>query len=336
MAPPVPNLSFDNNDRVRELAGEFGSHLTLVGQAFQVEVTQRGTDLWITSRGGDVDLAGAALAALYELVEAGFALHPTDVQHALRLLATDPTVKLASYFNDTVIYGMGRKPVVPRTPGQRAYVHAMRGNTVVFGVGPAGTGKTFLSVAMAAAALQKGLVKRIILTRPAVEAGEKLGFLPGDLNEKVDPYLRPLYDSLEAMMPAERMGKLLERKVIEVAPLAFMRGRTLSDAYVLLDEAQNTTRAQMRMFLTRLGSNSRVVVNGDVTQVDLPRGVESGMVNALRLLHGVSDIGVVEFGPEDVIRHPLVADIIRAYERDDQSRRDERDARQAQRDARHR
>jgi len=285
-----------------------------------VDIQQRGTQFWLTSKGGSVDDAELALRKLYALTQRGFSLHPRDVEHALRILGQQPDADLAAWFTDVVVMGIGRKPVVPRTPGQRAYVHAMREHDVVFGVGPAGTGKTFLAVAMAVAALGRGEIKRIILTRPAVEAGEKLGFLPGDVIDKVDPYLRPLYDSLAAMMPLDRVRRLMERQIIEVAPLAFMRGRTLSDAYVLLDEAQNTTRAQMRMFLTRLGEGSRMVINGDITQIDLPRREQSGMVHALGVLEDVPQVGVVSFGPEDVIRHPMVAAIIRAYARDDRGR----------------
>jgi phosphate starvation-inducible PhoH-like protein len=213
--------------------------------------------------------------------------------------------------------------VTPRTAGQRAYVDQLRRHDVVFGVGPAGTGKTYLAVAMAAAALLRGDVKRIVLTRPAVEAGEKLGFLPGDLAEKIDPYLRPLYDALFDVLGAERTARLLERQVIEVAPLAFMRGRTLAEAYVILDEAQNTTIEQMKMFLTRLGERSRMVVTGDPSQVDLPRGAPSGLADALRVLDGVPTVAVARFTAADVVRHPLVADIIGAYERDDARQRGE-------------
>jgi phosphate starvation-inducible PhoH-like protein len=236
-----------------------------------------------------------------------------DVRHSLRILRDDPASDLRSFFADTILTNLDNRPIAPRSAGQRAYVHALRAHDIVFGVGPAGTGKTYMAMAMAVAALKRGDVKRIILTRPAVEAGEKLGFLPGDLSEKVDPYLRPLYDALADMIPQDRVVRLLEKQVIEVAPLAFMRGRTLDRAYVVLDEAQNTTREQMKMFLTRMGNGSRMVITGDVTQIDLPRRSDSGMVEGLRILEGVEWIGVVHLTSRDVVRHPLVAEIIDAY-----------------------
>ncbi|MBX2800944.1 MAG: PhoH family protein [Myxococcales bacterium] len=214
------------------------------------------------------------------------------------------------------------RPITPRSGGQRAYVDALRNHEVVFGVGPAGTGKTYLAMAVAVAALKRGKVRRLILTRPAVEAGEKLGFLPGDLSEKVDPYLRPLFDALADMLPHERVTRMMERRVIEVAPLAFMRGRTLNQAYVVLDEAQNTTREQMKMFLTRLGEGSSMVITGDTTQIDLPRKGDSGLVHAVRVLSDVERIGIVKLGSRDVVRHTLVSQIVEAYARasTDQSR----------------
>ena len=313
-------MRFDDNDRVRELVGEFGAHLKILSRALSVEVTQRGGELRISSSGGDVDDAASLLRQLYAVISKGYPLHAADVHHAIRLTRADPDADLASWFSDTVLVGNEKRPIVPRSANQRLYVEAMRRHAVTFGVGPAGTGKTFLATAMAVSALRKGQVKRIVLTRPAVEAGEKLGFLPGDLSEKVDPYLRPLFDALNMMFPPERVARLVEKQIIEVAPLAFMRGRTLAESYVLLDEAQNTTVSQMRMFLTRLGEGSRMVVNGDITQVDLGRGVESGMVHALRVLADVEEIGMVQFGAEDVVRHPMVASIIRAYETDDRER----------------
>ncbi|MEZ4239534.1 MAG: PhoH family protein [Myxococcota bacterium] len=218
-----------------------------------------------------VALAARVLSELYTLVQRGHAIGPTDVEHALRIVRTDPGSDLQSYFEDTIVVNVDGKPLCARSAGQRRYVEQLRSHQLVFGVGPAGTGKTYLAMAVAVAALKRGQVRRLILTRPAVEAGEKLVFLPGDLSEKVDPYLRPLYDALEDMMPVERVEKMLEKGVIEVAPLAFMRGRTLSHAFVVLDEAQNTTREQMKMFLTRLGEGSRMVITGDTTQIDLPR-----------------------------------------------------------------
>jgi len=297
----------------------------VVEQAYQVAIASRGAQLWVISTGGEVAPANRALLALYGLIERGHSLQVADVRHAVQLLQHDPTADLNAYFSNTVLAPYGSRPIVPRTVGQRRYVAAMRASEVVFGVGPAGTGKTYLAAAMAVAELKKGNVKRLILTRPAVEAGEKLGFLPGDLSEKVDPYVRPLFDALQVMLPGERMEQLIERRIIEVAPLAYMRGRTLSDAVVLLDEAQNTTIAQMRMFLTRLGEGSRMIVNGDVTQVDLPRGQQSGLVHAVQVLEGVPGIEVVRFDSSDVIRHALVARVIDAYDRHARQHHGERD-----------
>ena len=278
-------------------------------------VSQRGSTLQV-GPGEGADDALHALRQLLEMVRAGQPMHASDVDHALRIVRRDPGAKLADYFNDTVVVTSAGRPVSPRTPGQRRYLQALRRYEMVFGVGPAGTGKTYLAVAIAAAALLRGDVERIVLTRPAVEAGEKLGVLPGVLNEKVDPYLRPLYDALFDMLTPERTGRLLEKQVIEVAPLAFMRGRTLSSAYVILDEGQNTTVEQMKMFLTRLGENSRMVITGDDTQVDLPRGARSGLAHSLEVLRGIPDIGLVRLSSEDVVRHGLVAEIVEAYERE--------------------
>ncbi|MEQ1500664.1 MAG: PhoH family protein [Myxococcota bacterium] len=240
------------------------------------------------------------------------------MEHAIRILRTDPSADLAAYFEDTILVNVDGRPLCPRSAGQRAYVDLLRSHDVVFGVGPAGTGKTYLAMAAAVAALKRGQVRRVVLTRPAVEAGEKLGFLPGDLSEKVDPYLRPLYDALSDMIPGDRVAKMLEKGVIEVAPLAFMRGRTLNHAFIVLDEAQNTTREQMKMFLTRLGEGSRMVITGDTTQIDLPRKRDSGLIHALDVLDGVSKIGLCRLTGTDVVRHPLVMSIVDAYESYDQ------------------
>ncbi len=323
-------LTFDDNARIRELVGEFGAHLDMVARALDVDVHQRGTTVWVGMPGaaaGDADaarrvaVASRVLEQLYDYIGRGHALHPTDVHHAIRILRADPRADLSAFFDDTVLMNVDGRPISPRSPGQRAYVQALRSHDVVLGIGPAGSGKTYLAMAMAVSALQRGTVRRIVLTRPAVEAGEKLGFLPGDLSEKVDPYLRPLFDALRDMVPRDRLARMLERGIIEVAPLAFMRGRTLDDAYVVLDEAQNTTSEQMRMFLTRLGERARMVVTGDVTQIDLPPRATSGLVEALTVLQDVGRIGVVRLKPEDIVRHPLVADIVDAYDRADRTRR---------------
>ncbi|TVQ92830.1 MAG: PhoH family protein [Deltaproteobacteria bacterium] len=312
---PEHCLTVNDAHQLRELVGEFGAHLKLIERAFEVRVRQRGGAIVVDPAPQAAQALGALRQLLY-LVRKGHALHPSDVEQALRIVGRDPAADLGAFFSDTVVVTTSGRSITPRTVGQQKYIDLLRRFDVVFGIGPAGTGKTYLAVATAAAALLKGEVKRIVLTRPAVEAGEKLGFLPGDLNEKVDPYLRPLYDALYDVLGPERTARLLERQTIEVAPLAFMRGRTLSESFVILDEAQNTTVEQMKMFLTRLGERSRMVITGDDTQVDLPRGSTSGLVDAVRVLDGVSRIGVARFTSADVVRHPLVADIIGAYEVD--------------------
>ncbi len=309
-------LTFDDNDHFRELVGEFGSHLKLISTALGITVEQRGSGVAIDAEDGDVrgEVAARVLSELYALVERGHALHRNDVAHAVRILRSDPSADLAGYFGDAILVTNEGRPITPRSAGQRQYVDSLRNHEVVFGIGPAGTGKTYLAMAVAVAALKRGKVRRIVLTRPAVEAGEKLGFLPGDLTEKVDPYLRPLYDALADMLPPERVARMLDRRVIEVAPLAFMRGRTLNHAYVVLDEAQNTTREQMKMFLTRLGEGSSMVITGDTTQIDLPRKSDSGLVHAVEVLGEVPGVGVTRMTAGDVVRHPLVSAIVDAYE----------------------
>jgi phosphate starvation-inducible PhoH-like protein len=311
-------------DVARELAGELGSNLRMVGDALGVKVSQRGGSLRITAEGRQQRVAVRLFEELGRLAAEGRQVHPADVRDGLRILTQHPDTDLASYFRDVVVLDARRKPITPRTTNQRRYVAAMRRAEVVFGLGPAGTGKTFLAMALAVSFLRKGACRKIILTRPAVEAGEKLGFLPGDLTEKVDPYLRPLFDALAEMMEPQELAGLMQKNVIEVAPLAFMRGRTLQDAFVVLDEAQNTTVEQMKMFLTRLGTMSRMVITGDPTQVDLPRGRRSGLAHAVELLRDVPPIEVVGFDAGDVVRHPLVARIIAAYERDAAREREER------------
>ncbi len=316
-------LTFDKAHVLQDVAGELGSHLSMISEVLGVDVSQRGSTLRLTvadERAEQLLKAEHLLSQLYELVEGGFALHTTDVDHALRIVERDTQASLSAFFADAVFVTPGRKPITPRTAGQREYARVLREYDIALGVGPAGTGKTFLAVASALAALLKGQVKRILLTRPAVEAGEKLGFLPGDLVEKVNPYLRPLYDALEHMLSAEKVARLLERGVIEVAPLAFMRGRTLDQAYVVLDEAQNTTVAQMKMFLTRLGTDSKMVITGDITQVDLPYRSRSGLLDALEVLVDVQGVGTCRLTPDDVVRHRLVSQIVAAYDRRDQQR----------------
>jgi phosphate starvation-inducible PhoH-like protein len=309
-------LNFEDAEAARALMGAHGAQLKQVAKAVGVEAHSRGAQVTISGAPEAAGLARLVLTQLYELIRQGYPVYEMDVDFAVRILSANPEVNLKDIFLDQV-YLTGKKRVIsPKTLMQKAYLEAMRTHDIVFGVGPAGTGKTYLAMAMAVDALVKGKVDRIVLARPAVEAGEKLGFLPGDLAEKVNPYLRPLYDALHDMMDFEKAGRLMGKGVIEVAPLAFMRGRTLNSSFVILDEAQNATSEQMKMFLTRLGFDARAVVTGDVTQVDLPAGTRSGLVEARRLLTGIEGIAVVEFGEADVVRHRLVREIIKAYERD--------------------
>ncbi|MDP2305331.1 MAG: PhoH family protein [Pseudomonadota bacterium] len=279
-------------------------------------MSQRGAQVRVVGAEGAVELAVRVLEQLYTLASTGTPITPVDVDQAARLLRSEPGARLLDYRSDVVITGARKRAIYPRTPRQKVYVHSFEENDVVFGVGPAGTGKTYLAMAVAVAALLKDEVRRIVLCRPAVEAGEKLGFLPGDLAEKVNPYLRPLYDALYDMVDEERAARLIQKGVIEVAPLAFMRGRTLNNAFIILDEAQNTTSEQMKMFLTRLGNDSRAAITGDLSQVDLPHHTRSGLVEALRIVEGIPGIGIIRFRDDDIVRHPLVGEIVRAYDRD--------------------
>lgn len=303
------------------LSGPSGNHLRILEREFDVGIGLRGNTIRLQGDAGTVAVVERILNELLGVVEGGTHLSEVDIARAARTLRDHPQMKLKDLFDDVVLVASSRKVLTPRGVAQQKYIQAMRDHDIVFGIGPAGTGKTYLAMAMAVRFLQEKKVKRIILTRPAVEAGEKLGFLPGDLAEKVDPYLRPLYDALHDMMEIERAETLAERGVIEVAPLAFMRGRTLNSSFVILDEAQNTTPEQMKMFLTRLGFDSKAVITGDVTQIDLPEGRPSGLIDASKLLRNVEGIAMCEFTEVDVVRHPLVQRIVRAY--------DERDARRA-------
>ncbi len=303
------------------LSGTGAENLSVLSKEFGVEAGTRGNVILLR---GPRELVAAAERALLEVLSVlgDGKLRGGEVPRSLRTLRQHPDLKLSELVNDVVL-ATPRKTITAKGVMQQKYVNAMRNHDVVFGIGPAGTGKTYLAMAMAVRALTEKRVKRIVLTRPAVEAGEKLGFLPGDLAEKVNPYLRPLYDALHDMMDVERAQGLVERQVVEVAPLAFMRGRTLNDSFVILDEAQNSTIEQMRMFLTRLGFGSKAVVTGDVTQVDLPNGARSGLSDAVRLLGNVEGISVTFFSDADVVRHPLVARIVRAYEARDVQRAEE-------------
>ena len=293
----------------------------MVEREYGVNVISRGSDLKVTGEAENVSRAVRAIGGLLTLINRGESLSEQNVRYVLSLVEEGSEDKLHALTADCVCITSRGKPVKPKTLGQKRYIEAINQNTIVLGVGPAGTGKTYLAVAMAVTAFRAKEVNRIILTRPAVEAGEKLGFLPGDLQHKVDPYLRPLYDALFDMLGAENFQKFQERGNIEVAPLAYMRGRTLDDSFIILDEAQNTTSEQMKMFLTRLGFNSKIVVTGDITQVDLPDGKRSGLVEVMRILKGIEGIATVSFTEKDVVRHRLVQDIIKAYEKHEEGKR---------------
>jgi phosphate starvation-inducible PhoH-like protein len=302
-------VSGANGTNLRALAGESG-----------VDIGQRGSTLLLSGQGDDVAWVERFLTQAADTLRAGRSVSSLDCVRALRMLRSDPNSTVRDLFDDVVLLASGRRAIVPKSLAQKRYVDAMRTHDLTFGIGPAGTGKTYLAMAMAVQALSERKVKRIILARPAVEAGERLGFLPGDLTEKVNPYLRPLYDALHDMMDFDKAQAMVARGQIEVAPLAFMRGRTLNDCFVILDEAQNSTSDQMRMFLTRLGHSSRAVVTGDVTQVDLPSGQCSGLAEARTLLRAIDGIVFCEFSEVDVVRHPLVQKIIVAYETRDADR----------------
>jgi len=307
-------LIFDDNQMAAALYGEREHTLRILEQELGVEARARGNEVRLIGDEEKVRVGRKALEELYGLVREGRPVHPRDVTAALRMLTEEPEVELREVYQDVLAGVGGRRRIAAKNLSQRRYIEIILERDIVITVGPAGTGKTYLAMAMAIAALNRHEVARVILARPAVEAGEKLGFLPGSMAEKVNPYLRPLYDALHDMMAFEKAARLMDRGVIEVAPLAFMRGRTLNDSFVILDEAQNTTPEQMKMFLTRLGYDSKAVITGDITQIDLPPDQLSGMVDAMRVLEGVEGIGFMRFTEADVVRHPLVQSIIRAYE----------------------
>lgn len=314
-------MSFENNPLAQTLFGEHNQNVRLVEQRLGLRISTKGNTLHLRGDESDVFLARRLFSELYGLLKKGYPLYDHDIDFAIRFLKENQEAGLQEVFLDAVYVTSQKRVITPKTQNQKEYIEAIRNYDIVFGIGPAGTGKTYLAMSMAVSALMKNEVIRIVLARPAVEAGEKLGFLPGDLYEKVNPYLRPLYDALHDMMNFEKATKLVQRGVIEVAPLAFMRGRTLNDSFVILDEAQNTTSEQMKMFLTRLGFSSKAVITGDITQIDLPEGKTSGLIEAYQLLQGVEDIAFVTFNKRDVIRHPLVQKIIKAYEDLDEKRR---------------
>lgn len=310
------SLTMDSMEQLHALFGDFDCNTDTIQKAFGVTIFSRGGDIKIS--GGDdesVDRAKRCLQTLSKMYFKGDPINDQNVRYVISLVNDGDEANADEISSDCVCVSYSGKPIRPKTLGQKKYCEMIRKNTVTFGVGPAGTGKTYLAVALAVTAFKAHEVQRIILTRPAVEAGEKLGFLPGDLQNKVDPYLRPLYDALFEMFGQETFAKLQERGTIEVAPLAYMRGRTLDDSFIILDEAQNTTREQMKMFLTRLGFNSKMVITGDITQIDLPQASKSGLIEALRVLRDIDDIAQNRFTEKDVVRHKLVQDIVRAYER---------------------
>lgn len=308
-------LNIEESSQALSLFGNFDENIKLIENEYKVKVICRGNEIKIVGEEGAVSTAERAVNSLLSLISSGENLNSQNIRYTIDLVGENQEKELKKLAGDCICITASGKPVKPKTVGQREYTSAIESNTIVLGVGPAGTGKTYLAVAMAVKAFREKTVNRIILTRPAVEAGEKLGFLPGDLQQKVDPYLRPLYDALFEMLGAENFQKYQERGNIEVAPLAYMRGRTLDDSFIILDEAQNTTPEQMKMFLTRLGFGSKIVVTGDITQVDLPSGKKSGLIQAMKILKNVEDISVNKFTEKDVVRHRLVQDIIRAYEK---------------------
>jgi phosphate starvation-inducible PhoH-like protein len=314
VAPTTETISFADNDILRNLFGEQDNHLKLLEKLTGVQLNVRGNNVVIA--GDDpiiVQLSRQILVQLYGIIAKGYNVFAEDISYAHRMLSGNGEENLEKIFLDTVFIASNKRIITPKSIAQKLYIDAMRKHDMVFGVGPAGTGKTYLAMAMAVSALMRKKVHRIVLARPAVEAGEKLGFLPGDLADKVNPYLRPLYDALFDMLDFDRATSLIQKSIIEVAPLAFMRGRTLNDSFVILDEAQNTTSEQMKMFLTRLGYGSRAVITGDITQIDLPLDKPSGLIEAETILKKTEGISFIHFSEIDVVRHPLVQDVIRAY-----------------------
>ncbi len=309
-------VDIQSMDKLVKLLGAYDENLTFLSSELGIVAYVDGVKIHLDGEDGAVSLAYRAVNALAKLAETGEEIDKVRTAYCIELVKEGREDELPSAFDGVVAITARGKQIKCKTLGQREYVDAIKKNTVVFGIGPAGTGKTYLAVCMAVAAFKSRQVEKILLTRPAVEAGEKLGFLPGDLQEKVDPYLRPLYDALQELLGLETYAKLMERGAIEVAPLAYMRGRTLSNAFIILDEAQNTTKEQMKMFLTRMGEGSKMVITGDITQMDLPDGKASGLVQAAEILEGVEGISVQRLSAKDVVRHPLVMRIIRAYEKD--------------------
>lgn len=314
------SISIETLDHITTLFGNFDENIRAIENEFCVQILNRGSDLRISGDEENVEKAAKTIEELIKLINSGDTINSQNLRYLMTLVGEGKEEKF-SQLNGCICITSHGKPVKPKTLGQKKYIEAIRKNTIVLGIGPAGTGKTFLAVAMAVAAFRNKEVNRIVLTRPAVEAGEKLGFLPGDLQDKVDPYLRPLYDALNEMLGAENVQKFQEKQNIEVAPLAYMRGRTLDDSFIILDEAQNTTPEQMKMFLTRLGFNSKAVITGDITQIDLPFGKKSGLIDAAEIIKDIEGISIVYFSEKDVVRHELVQKIIKAYDKTQQEGR---------------
>ncbi|MBR3815881.1 MAG: PhoH family protein [Clostridia bacterium] len=319
MAEQIINI--DRMEQAVSLFGSFDENVRLIEKEFSVNIIVRGSEMKVCGDDEQVDKAKRTIGHLLHIINRGENLSEHNLRYVIGLVKDGNDDKLSSIGTDCICISAKGKPIKAKTLGQKKYIEAIKENTVVIGVGPAGTGKTYLAVAMAVSAFRAKEISRIILTRPAVEAGEKLGFLPGDLQQKVDPYLRPLYDALFDMLGPENFQKYQERGCIEVAPLAYMRGRTLDDSFIILDEAQNTTPEQMKMFLTRLGFGSKIVVTGDITQIDLPDGKKSGLVEVIKILKNLDDIRTVRFSEKDVVRHKLVQDIIKAYEKYEEAKK---------------
>jgi phosphate starvation-inducible PhoH-like protein len=320
----VRKISFSDYTILKSLFGEHDRNIKLIEKLESVKITLMGNHLSITGSQLAVELIQNLIIQLYNLLEKGYPIYPADIDYAYRILSSNNTINLEKIFLDTVFISSKKRVITPKSLAQKLYIDLIRNHDMVFGIGPAGTGKTYLAMAMAISALLDKKVNRIVLARPAVEAGEKLGFLPGDLSEKVNPYLRPLYDALFDMIDFDKASSLIHKGVIEVAPLAFMRGRTLNDAFVILDEAQNTTSEQMKMFLTRLGFGSKAVITGDITQIDLPSDKVPGLIEAEKILNKIEGIRFVFFSEIDVVRHPLVQDVIRAYNHLDRGKKKKR------------
>ena len=314
-------INIERMEQAVSLFGSFDENVKLIEKEFAVNIIVRGSEMKVCGDEEQVDKARRAINHLLHIINKGEAINEQNIRYVISLVKDGSDDKLTSMSSDCICISAKGKPIKAKTLGQKKYIEAIKNNTIVIGVGPAGTGKTYLAVAMAVNAFRSKEINRIILTRPAVEAGEKLGFLPGDLQQKVDPYLRPLYDALFDMLGPESFQKYQERGNIEVAPLAYMRGRTLDDSFIILDEAQNTTPEQMKMFLTRLGFGSKIVVTGDITQIDLPDGKKSGLVEVIKILKNLDDIKTVKFSEKDVVRHKLVQDIIKAYEKYEEAKK---------------